>query len=275
MSQPPGTGPYVPPGTQGPYVPSGTQGPYVPPGTPGQAPWPPQGMAPAWSSPPPAPTAPQPQPRSPRGWLAAVAIVAGLAVIFGATFFLGRATAPAALTPVASGSVPSAVATTVPTGSASVSLLPTSGAPTKGFTFNGPSLSGRNFTATLPTGWLVSANNGDSNDGAAEGASGRIAYWAGSPVPAATLCSNAIASISAAPTDVATEVVGVRWGGLAAVAKSVVTKSLDTGDPTAYTVYCVDLPSGATSLLMAWSTPAKLNVHRAVVEPFLAGWVWR
>ena len=121
-------------------------------------------MAPAWSSPPPAPTAPQPQPRSPRGWLAAVAIVAGLAVIFGATFFLGRATAPAALTPVASGSVPSAVATTVPTGSASVSLLPTSGAPTKGFTFNGPSLSGRNFTATLPTGWLVSANNGVSNE---------------------------------------------------------------------------------------------------------------
>jgi len=85
-------------------------------------------------------------------------------VIFGATFFLGRATAPAALTPVASGSVPSAVATTVPTGSASVSLLPTSGAPTKGFTFNGPSLSGRNFTATLPTGWLVSANNGVSNE---------------------------------------------------------------------------------------------------------------
>jgi hypothetical protein len=35
MSQPPGTGPYIPPGTQGPYVPPGTQGPYVPPGTQG------------------------------------------------------------------------------------------------------------------------------------------------------------------------------------------------------------------------------------------------
>ena len=56
-------------------------------------------MAPAWPSHPPAPTAPtapRPQPRSLRGWFAAVAIVAGLALVFGATFFLGRLTSPGA-----------------------------------------------------------------------------------------------------------------------------------------------------------------------------------
>jgi len=278
MSQPPGTGPYIPPGTQGPYVPPGTQGPYVPPGTPGQAPWPAQGMAPAWPSPPPAPTAPQPQPRSPRGWFAAVAIVAGLALVFGATFFLGRLTSPGAATPGATttGSAPSAVVTTTPSPtSATKSLLPHSGTPTKGFTFNGTSLAGPNFTATLPSGWVVAANNGDKNDGAADGASGRIAYWAGSTTRAATLCPNVATSLKAAPTDVATDVTGVRWGTLNTVAKDLVTKSLDNGDPVAYTVFCVDLPSGATSLLVAYTTPVEHSTHKAAVVPFLAGWVWR
>jgi hypothetical protein len=193
-------------------------------------------------------------------------------VVFGGTFILGRATAPGAITPGATTTVPSVTA--VRTGSGPPSL-PTAGAPTKGFTFSGLSLSGRNFTATLPTGWVVSADNGNSNDGSAEGATGQIAYWAGSQVPAASLCPNVIASVVAAPTDVSTDVTGVRWGGLVTVAKSVVTKSLDTGEPVAYTVYCVNLPTGATSLLTSWSTPAQLSAHRAVVEPFLAGWAWR
>jgi hypothetical protein len=203
--------------------------------------------------------------------VAAIAVVVGLAVIFGGTFYLGRATAPGALTPVTTAGP---TVTAVPTGSGSPSLLPNSGTPTKGFTFNGLSLSGRNFTATLPSGWVVSAGNGDSNDGAAEGATGRMVYWAGSPVPAATLCPNAIASVVAAPSDVTTPVTGVQWGGLATVATSVVTKDTDTGDPVAYIAYCVHLPSGATSLLMAWSVPADFSTHRAVVEQFLSRWVW-
>jgi hypothetical protein len=197
--------------------------------------------------------------------------VLGLAAVFGGTFLAGRLTAPRAVAPVAS----SAVATAVPTGSASASSRPSAGRPTKGFTYSGSSLVGLNYTATLPTGWQVNSSNGNGNDGAAVGESGEIAYWAGSLIGAATLCPNVVASISAAPSDVSTDVAGVTWGSLRTVAKSVVTKSLDTGEPVAYTVYCVDLPTGATSLMMASSTPAKLAAHRAVVEPFLAGWVWR
>jgi len=277
MSQPPGTGPYIPPGTQGPYVPPGTQGPYVPPGTPGQAPWPAQGMAPAWPSPPPAPTAPQPQPRSPRGWFAAVAIVAGLALVFGATFFLGRLTSPGAATPGATttGSAPSAVTTTTPSPTSATSTAPTSGTPTKGFTFRGSSLIGFNYTATLPSGWSIAAKNGDANDGAAEGPSGGIAYWAGGTTRAATLCPNIVLTVQAAPTDVATDVTGVRWGALDTVAKDVVTKNKETGAPVAYTLYCADLPTGTTSVLLATSSPADQSTHKKVVAQFLATWTWR
>jgi hypothetical protein len=122
---------------------------------------------------------------------------------------------------------------------------------------------------------VVAANNGDANDGAADGASGRIAYWAGGTTSAATLCPNVVTSLKAAPTDVATDVVGVRWGTLDTVARDLVTKNLDTGDPIAYTVFCVDLPTGASSILVAYSTPAQHGTHKAAVTQFLAGWVWR
>jgi hypothetical protein len=275
MSQPPGTGPYIPPGMQGPYVPPGTQGPYVPPGTPGQVPWPAQSMAPAWSSPPPSPTAPQP--RSPRGWFAAVAIVAGLALVFGATFFLGRLTSPRAATPGATttGSTPSAVVTTTPSPTSATSTAPTSGTPTKGFTFRGSSLIGSDYTATLPNGWVIAADNGDNQDGSAEGPSGGIIYWAGGTTRAATLCPTIVLTVQAAPTDVATDVTGVRWGALDAVAKDVVTKNKETGAPVAYTLYCADLPTGTTSVLLATSSPADQSTHKKVVAQFLATWTWR
>ena len=247
MSQPPGLGPFVPPGTQG--------------------------MASAWTSPPPAPTALRPQPRSPRGWFAAVAIVVGLALVFGATFFLGRLTSPGAATPGATGSAPSPLVTTSPTSAASTA--PTSGTPTKGFTFRGSSLIGFNYTATLPSGWSITAKNGDQNDGAAEGPAGGISYWAGGTTRAATLCPSIVTTLQAAPTDVATDVTGVLWGSLNTVAKDVVTKNAETGAPIAYTLYCVDLPTGATSVLLAYSSPADQSTQKKVVAQFLATWAWR
>ena len=264
MSQPPAHGPYVP----GPYVP----GPY------GQAPAPQQGGVQAWS--PPAPSAQGTQP-SPSPWLAIVAVGLGLTLIFAASFLAGRLTAPTATTVASTNSAPSAVATTTSApASGTGTPVPNTGTPTKGFTYNGSTLTGPNFTATLPSGWMVSETNGKNNDGEAVGPPGRIYYYAGGTLPAATICSNIVTTLRAAPSDPVTDVTGVRWGALNAVAKDIVTKNKDdagtvTNEPIVYDVYCVDLPTGASSLLLSASTPAEHAATKAAAEQFLAAWTWR
>ena len=298
MSQPPGSGPFGPPGVPGPYgqgpiTPQGPvpapygQGPVTPqgpvPGPYGQGPILQQGPGQAWSSPAPPPVPPQRPTRSTPRWLPVAAVVVGLGLVFGGTFALGRLTAPAAVSDVstARSSAPSPVSTTTPAPtSASTTPVPSRGTPTKGFTWDGRSLAGANFTATLPTGWLVDSSNGGDNDGAADGPPGRIYYYAGGTSPAATLCANILTTLRAAPTDPVTDVTDVRWGTLATVAKDLTTTNKDasgktTGEPVAFTVYCVDLPTGASALLIAVSTPADHENNKAAVAGFLSSWVWR
>jgi len=261
MSQPPAYGPYAP-------------GPY------GQAPTPPQSGGPAWT--PPAPPAPRMQ-SSPTPWLAIVAVGLGLALVFAATFLAGRFTAPqsSAHSSTTTSSPPSAVVTTTPSPTAATTApVPSRGTPTKGFTFDGRSLVGPNFTATLPSGWMVSETNGNDNDGEAVGPPGRMYYFAGGTLRAATICANIITTLLAVPNDPVTDVTDVRWGALNTVAKDVVTKVKDdagtvTTEPIAYDVYCVDLPTGASSLLLSASTTAQHAATKAAAEQFLAAWTWR
>lgn len=277
MSQPPTSGPYVPPPGSTPYghgapIPQGPA-PY------GQGPIPPQG--PAWS--PPAPPRIPPSRPAPtwHRWLAVAAVVVGLGLVFGGTFALGRLTAPVATgTGTTTDARPGPTATTTPAPTtASTTPVPSRGTPTKGFTWNGRSLAGANFTAALPAGWAVDPSNGGDNDGAAAGPPGRIYYYAGGTSPAATLCTTILSTLRAAPTDVANDVTGVRWGALATVAKDLTTKNKDasgqvTAEPVAFTVYCVDLPTGASALLVAVSTPADHENNKAAVAGFLSSWVW-
>ena len=215
----------APTGSPGPYGPSG---PYVQPGYPPNVP----------------PQAPQPPapyaPRSNRP-LVIVAVVLGLAVIFAGTYMVGRLTAPTA---------PAAVSTTATVAgtSAGASTASKTSTPQRvGFTLTGSTLSGPGFTANMPSGWTLAAENGvDNNDGVIEnGSKNTLAYFASDPSSATTRCHYAAENYRAKMGGAVVDLPTVPWGNGTAVVKELKTK-YSTGEAIGLDIYCVDRPGNAT-----------------------------
>jgi len=275
----------APTGNPGPYGPSG---PYIqpgyPPNVPPQAPQPPAPYAPPaqapWSAGPPmapgghvpsfTPAPVSAPPRSNRP-LIVVAVVLGLAVILAGTYALGRFTAPTA---------PAAVST--PTTATSAPATGTTGAtktgtPSRvGFTLTGSTLSGPGFTARMPSGWTLAADNGvDNNDGSIEnGSNNSLSYFASDPTSATTRCHNAFENYRTKMGGEVVDLPGVSWANGIAVVKELKTK-YSTGQPVGLNIYCVDRPGNTSAaILSAAEDPNHQETNKAAAEVLLASWTW-
>lgn len=254
-----------PPGPHGPYGPQSapTPHPHVPSGYP-QAPGPyRQAPSPYAHAPVPYAQAPQlPTPtRRARPALVAVAVVLGLALILGASYVIGRVTAPAPQ----------------PTASAAVSTSPTptsSPTPTKnraGFTLDGTVLSGSTFTARIPDGWTLADSNGVSNDGEIVKDRGVITYSAPRTGTALARCTDVIESFHQKFGGNVLELNG-NWGRRATVTRHLVAPGTN-GREVSLLVWCVDRPDGTSPLLMSATDTDHVQVAKDAVS-LLDSWAW-
>jgi hypothetical protein len=183
-----------------------------------------------------------------------VAVLLGLAVILTGSYVLGRLTAPTA---------PAAVST--PTGT-----------PVRaGFTLTGSTLSGPGFTAKMPSGWTLPAENGvDNNDGVIEnGSKNTLAYFASHPSSATTRCHNAAENYRAKMGGAVVDLPAVPWGNGTAVVKELKTK-YSTGEEIGLDLYCVDRPGNTSALIFSGAAPEHQETNKAAAEGLLESWVW-
>lgn len=248
----------APTGSPGPYGPSG---PYVQPGYPPNVPqMAPGGHVPSFT---PAPVSAPPRSNRP---LIVVAVLLGLAVILSGSYVLGRLTAPTALPAGGTGA-----ASTASTASAS-----TAGASGRmGFTLTGSTLSGPGFTAKMPSGWTLPAENGvDTNDGVIEnGSKNSLAYFASDPSSATTRCHYAAENYRAKLGGAVVDLPAVPWGNGTAVVKELKTK-YSTGEAIGLDIYCVDRPGNTSAVIFSIAAPEHQETNKAAAEGLLASWVW-
>ena len=240
----------APTGSPAPYGPSGPYGqPGYPPNVPPQAPQPPAPYAP---------------PRSNRP-LIVVAVLLGLAVILTGSFVLGRLTAPTA---------PAAVSTPTTT-SASATATTSASTTGMGFTLTGSTLSGPGFTAKMPSGWTLAAENGvDTNDGVIQnGAKNTLAYFASDPSSAANRCHYAAENYRAKMGGAVVDLPAVPWGKGTAVVKELETKYA-SGQAIGLDIYCVDRPGNTSAVILSIAAPEHQQTNKAAAEGLLASWVW-
>jgi len=208
--------------------------------------------------------------RRPYG-LVVLAVVVTL-VIAGVGYAIGRASQTAAQPPATASA--RATSTSGPTSVRSTTPQVAAGTPTKGFTFAGRSITGPGYAATLPDGWAVASGNGTTNDGEAVSTLGRFYYFEGGTDPATAVCPRVADSVRAKDSDVAAPQDPTPWGTVPAVTYSLVTADKDSGAPVAYTLYCVDIPSGGSATMVAVSAVARQEATRTAAEAFLESWVW-
>jgi dihydroorotate dehydrogenase len=208
-------------------------------------------------------------PRSSRP-LIVVAVVLGLAVILAGTYALGRFTAPtgraAVSTPTITASAPAnTTATATKTGTPS----------RVGFTLTGSTLSGPGFTAKMPSGWTLAADNGVvDNDGSIEnGSNNSLTYFASDPTSATTRCHNAFESYRTKLGGAVVDLPGVQWANDTAVVKELETK-YSTGQAIGLNIYCVDRPGNTSAAILSIADPNHQETNKAAAEVLLASWAW-
>ena len=287
-SQPYGSQPTPPPQPQ-PYGGAAPQPqPYVP-GQSGQG-WSPDAQAPsaygAAASPqaysqvpgayPPAPPA-----KKSRTGLVIGVVAAVLVLLVGGGFLVSQAMKkPVAVPPIAT---PSASATTKATTSSAPSSTKASASSSAsgytGFTQSGSTLSGENFTATLPAGWTLSAKNGGTNEGEIIDTNNNLVdYFSDFQRPAAENCAyqaQTIATASGVETaQPAVAVTGATWGSDPATGVEVTLKRSSQTQQEVIGYYCVD-HNGISVLVrsIAWATD-RASVP-AGAKALLASWKWQ
>ena len=144
-----------------------------------------------------------------------------------------------------------------------------------GFTLTGSTLSGPGFTAKMPSGWTLAAENGvDTNDGVIEnGSRNTLAYFASDPSSAATRCHNAAENYRAKLGGAVVDLPAVPWGNDTAVVKELETK-YSTGEAIGLDIYCVDRPGNASAVIFSIAAPEHQETNKAAAEGLLASWVW-
>jgi hypothetical protein len=197
--------------------------------------------------------------------LVIVAVLLGMAVVFAGTYLVGQLTASPA--PSAASSV-----VTVTHSSAGAS---TTTAQRAGFTLNGLTLSGRGFTARMPSGWTLAADNGNSDtDGVIEnGTDNSLAFFATDPTSASTRCRNAFDSYRAKLGGTVVDLPSVRWATGTAVVKELETK-YSTGQEIGLNIYCVDRPGNTSAAILSIAALNHQATNKAAAEALLASWTW-
>jgi hypothetical protein len=216
------------------------------------------------------PSAPVSAPQRSNTPLIIVAVLLGLAVVLTGSYVLGRLTAPTA---------PAAVSSPTTTASASATTTATAtktGTPVRvGFTLIGPTLSGPGFTARMPSGWTLAAENGVvNNDGAIEnGSNNSLAYFASDPTSATTRCHNAFENYRAKLGGTVVDLPGVPWANGTAVVKELETK-YSTGQAIGLDIYCVDRPGSTSAAILSIADPDHQETNKAAAEVLIASWAW-
>jgi hypothetical protein len=205
-------------------------------------------------------------------------VAAVLVLLVGGGFLVSQALKkPVAGPPIATPSASTtAKVSTSGTPSAS-STASASGYP--GYTESGSTLSGSNFTTTMPTGWTLGKKNGGTNEGEVIDINNNLLdYFSDFQRAAAENCAYQAATIaSASGVETAqppVAVTGVMWGSEPATGVEVTLKRSSQTQQEVVGYYCID-HAGVSVLVrsIAW------EVDRATVQTgakqLLSGWKWQ
>jgi len=206
-------------------------------------------------------------------------VAAVLVLLVGGGYLVSQALKkPDAVSPIATPTAPASTKATTASASASTSATSTaSGFP--GFTQSGSTLTGSNFTTTLPTGWTLSAKNGGKNEGEIiDQNNNLIDYFSDYQRNATENCAYQAASIaSASGVETAQPPVAVNgavWAGDPATGVEVTLKRATQTQQEVVGYYCVD--HGGVSVLVrsiSWASD-KASVQTGAKQ-LLASWKWQ
>jgi hypothetical protein len=257
--------------------------PYVPgqaaqPGWSGNGPATPQAYSSAPGGLPPAP------PKKSRTGLIIGVVAAVLVLLIGGGYLLTNVLKNNVGTTTAT---PSAAATSKASTSASASAKPSvskssasssaSGYP--GFKQTGSTLTGPNFTTTMPAGWTLSSSNGGKNEGEIVDTSNNIIdYYSDFTRSASANCTYQISSVTTASgiesSDPPAKVDGVTWAGSAATGMKVTIKRDTQTKREVFAFYCLDYNgSGYLIRTIAWEADDASVLTGA--KSLLAAWKWQ
>jgi hypothetical protein len=234
----------------------------------------PQAYSPAPGAFPPAP----PKKRSRTGLVIGV-VAAVFVLLVGGGYLVSQALKkPDAVSPIATPTASASTKATTASASASTSATSTaSGFP--GFTRSGSTLTGSNFTTTLPTGWTLSANNGGKNEGEIVDGNGYLVdYYTNYPRKATENCAYQATTIASATTvetaQPAVPVSDATWAGEAATGVEVTYQLKSHTRLEVIAIYCID-HAGVSILVrsLAWASD-RASVE-AAVKQLLASWKWQ
>ena len=208
----------------------------------------------------------------------ALALVAGLIWAFTRKDPTTQTTV-AASTPVAPTSASGSAKPSTST-SASKATASASGSG-EGFTASGSTLTGKNFTTTLPSGWSLSDKNGSAsskNQGQIiDKNKNVISYYekvGNQPTGAEAKCKTLIEGIRVTPDDKVTPAPALTMGGQPAYGAEITVKRAEETRQEVFGYYCTDRPEG-TSVVesIAWIDD-EASV-RTATQKVLSAWKWK
>jgi hypothetical protein len=206
-------------------------------------------------------------------------VAAVLVLLVGGGFLVSQALKkPAAVVPITTPTAPATTKASSSPPSASASASSSASGYT-GFTQSGSTLTGSNFTASLPDGWTLSANNGGKNEGEIIDTNNNLLdYFSDFQRAAVENCAYQAATIaSASGVETAqppVPVEGVMWDGDPATGVEVTLKRSSQTQQEVIGYYCID-HAGVSVLLrsIAWATD-RASVQ-AGAKQLLVGWHWQ
>ena len=207
-------------------------------------------------------------------------IAAVLVLLVGGGFLVSQALKkPAAAVPIATPTAPattkattsSAPSSTSPSASSSASGYP-------GLTQSGSTLTGSNFTTSLPAGWTLSTTNGGKNEGEIiDQDNNLIDYFSDFQRGAVENCAYQASSIASATgvetAQPAVPVEGVMWGGDPATGVEVTLKRSSQTQQEVIGYYCLD-HAGVSVLVRSISWVANRSSVQTGAKQFLMAWKW-
>ena len=179
--------------------------------------------------------------------------------------------------PIATPTAPTSKATTASASASASATSTASGYP--GFTQSGSTLSGSNFTTTLPTGWTLSANNGGKNEGEIFDKNGNLVdYYTRFTRKATENCAYQAATIASATgvetAQPAVPVSGATWAGEAATGVEVMLKRTSQTQQEVVGYYCID-HAGVSVLVRSISWASNQASVQTGAKQLLASWKWQ
>jgi hypothetical protein len=247
------------------------------PGQPAQG-WSGDARAPQAYSPVPGAFPPAPPKKKSRAGLVIGVVAAVLVLLVGGGYLVSQALKkPDAVAPIATPTAPISKATTANASASASATSSASGYP--GFTQSGSTLTGSNFTTTLPTGWTLSAKNGGKNEGEIiDQDNNLIDYFSDYQRNATENCAYQAASIaSASGVETAQPPVavnGVVWAGDPATGVEVTLKRATQTQQEVVGYYCVD-HAGVSVLVRSISWASNTASVQTGAKQLLASWKWQ